>query len=86
MDPDVLDWCEIIWNDVLPEGVTLVGVAYSLPAQLTLVSVAIDLDEGKSALKVSGVTHASMSHIAAVATLSNSVTIPFTAPLRGFNG
>jgi hypothetical protein len=86
VDPDVLDWCEIIWADFLPEGTTLVSVAYSLPAQLTLQAVAIDLAEGKSALLVSGVTHGSMSHIAAVATLSDASTVPFAAPLRGFNG
>lgn len=86
VDPDVTDWCEIIWESVLPEGVTLDSVAYTLPAALAVVDEEIELSLGKSAIKVSGARHASMNQIAVVATLSDGTTIPFTAPLRCFNG
>lgn len=86
MDPDVTDWCEVIWADVLPAGVTVASVAYALPNALTLVDEIVEQSTGKSAIKISGATHASMNQIAAVATLSNGATIPFTAPLRCFNG
>lgn len=86
VDPDVVDWCEVIWTSVLPSGVTLASVAYTLPVALTLVDEEIDLVLGRSAVKVSGATHASMNQVAVVATLSNGMTVPFTAPLRCFNG
>lgn len=84
VDPDVTDWCEIIWD--VPDGLTLQSVTYVLPAALTNEDEAIDLVNGKSAVKVSGATHGSMSQIAAVATLSNGSMASCTAPLRCFNG
>lgn len=86
VDPDAADWCEIIWTAALPSGVTLASVAYTVPASLTVVDDEIEVSLGKSAVKVSGATHASMNQIAAVATLSNGSTIAFTGPLRCFNG
>jgi hypothetical protein len=86
VDPDVTSFCQIDWSAALPTGVTLVTVAYTIPAGLVLVDEAIDTDLGKSAIKLSGMTHGSMFQVPAVATLSNAQTLPCTAPLRCFNG
>lgn len=86
VDPDAFAWCEIIWADVIPEGETLVSVAYGLLVALTLEDGRVEKALGKSAIKISGAAHASMHQIGAVATLSNGSTISFTAPLRCFNG
>lgn len=86
IDPDVTAWCEVIWADVLPAGVTLTSVAYGLPPVLTLVDEAVEQTLGKSAVKITGATHASMHQIGVVATLSNGMTLTFTPPMRCFNG
>jgi hypothetical protein len=85
VDPDTPTYCEVRWSGVLPTGLTLMSVAYTLPTELTQVDAAISTAEAKSALLVSGVTHASAFQILATATLSNGSQIQFTAPLLGFN-
>jgi hypothetical protein len=86
VDPDVVSWCEIVWDAALPDGVTLVSVSYTLPNGLTEQDTSIETALGKSAIQVSGAAHGSTSQVAAVATLSNAQTMACTAPLRCFNG
>jgi hypothetical protein len=86
VDPDSESYCEVDWSGLLPSGVQLESVAYTLPSPLTNEGEAITTLAGKSAILIDGATHGSMHQIAIVATLSNAMTIPFTAPLRCFNG
>lgn len=86
VDPDVSVFCEVDWSGVMDDGETLSSVSYTLPASLTQISARIDAGSGRSAILVSGLRHAQTYQIDAVATMSSGQTIPFTAPLRCFNG
>lgn len=86
VDPDVPSFCEIDLSAVLPSGVTLSSVSYTIPAGLTKADEMIDMDAGKCAVKIGGVSHAMTYQVAVLATLSNLDVIAITAPLRCFNG
>lgn len=86
IDPDVPAWCEVDWSGVLPQGVTLSSVSYSVPDELTADDTAIDENAEKWAIHLDGATHGAMYQIPLIATLSDAQTISLTAPLRCFNG
>jgi hypothetical protein len=84
VDPDAPEFCEIDWRGLLSAGVTLVSVGYVLPPGSRLLDQPID-NAGRSAIRVSGLTHAALFDIQCTALFSNGVTSLFVAPLRGFN-
>lgn len=86
IDPDAPEFCEIVWDALLPNGVTLASVAYTLPSPLVELSAVVEQTLGKSAVKVGGAAHGMLRHVQAVATLSDGSTLQCTAPLRCFNG
>jgi hypothetical protein len=71
------------WSDVLPAGVTLSSVAYTLPAPLT--KGAESSSGAQSQVKISGAVHGDIYQIAGAATLSNTEVVNRVFPVRAIN-
>jgi hypothetical protein len=71
------------WSDVLPSGVTLSSVAYTLPAPLS--GVPGPISGTLSQIKLTGAVHGDIYQIAGAATLSNTENINRVFPVRAIN-
>lgn len=89
IDPGEQEYYEVIWEDILPNGVTLASVVWTIPPPFTNGGAAIDLINGKSAVLISDASvlarHGQLYLVEVEATLSNASVIEKAIPLRCFN-
>jgi hypothetical protein len=72
------------WAALLPEGATLVSVAYDA-GSLTTVGTDIDTTNANSTIQLSGILHQSLTVVKATATLSDSeLAVNQQLVIRGF--
>lgn len=74
------------WSADIPEGISLVSVAHTVPSPLVIESEVTDVDALQSTVAIAGSMHGQTYLVTALATLSNGEQIPGEATLRGFNG